>query len=315
MNAIEPVAFEIEGSEIDPSEYQSRIANRRTDWSETSEFIFTKSVPNSFDELSYKTLLEDFRNLVDRKSEPLENIYKKVAQSFDVQAGFYPPGPRGADTVVFYKEDILIIPNPKHEGYFYIISNNKNYAREIREKIIESIQDRTEEYAPLGLEDIKLYTEEEFTHRAIKQSEKVDSVSTGDANEFEKTIYGVIKPISTAFSKNVTVSLDSPQEPEYDMLFALSPESILNIEVEDHSGSDSEPTENDLIDNPSGSAELLGINTIFTVVKGASDENLGKCKKAAQLRKVDICEKEQCNQMILQYIKKSMVPETLGIDL
>lgn len=111
---------------------------------------------------------------------------------------------------------------------------------------------------------------------------------------------------------NVTVSFDRSPEPEYDLLFALGSNNILNAEVENHSGTESQPGENYLMDNPLSEADYINANKVFSVVNGIDADKLGQYRNSAELRNVDILEKNDCLKTISDYIQTTMMPTALN---
>lgn len=165
---------------------------------------------------------------------------------------------------IYYKEDITLVPNRRNRGYFYMISNNKSRLRDMKSKLIDKVQEITDMYNPMGIEDINIYHASDFTLNILKNNSNVNNVTTDELdNDFEEQIYRDLEPMSEAFVHNVTVSFESPQEPEYDILFSLGPNHTVSIEVEDHSESESQPSESDVIDDPSSEAGYINADCVF----------------------------------------------------
>lgn len=192
-----------------------------------------------------------------------------------------------------------------------MISNNKQKLRERRDAVVEELNRAPKIYGELGLESVEVDSGQDFTLSMLKNIELVDDVEIGEPDEFEGQVYRDVEPISEAFVHNVTVSFDSPQEPEYDILFSLSPSKTISIEVEDHSGTESVPKESDLIDNPSGEADFINASKVFTVCKGVSSERTGELRLKSELTNVDIIEREQCSDRVGQYIEDDLLPSAI----
>lgn len=309
MQAIEPVQFNVEGSGLDPTDYEQRFANPVSDWDETHDYILHQSLEKHFEEISHKTLTDDFRNYVSEKTEAIEGYIPGLSDQF---RGGYFPGPRGS-LAVYHMDEIIAVPNFAIEGVFYLISSNKNKLRNIRDKILEDLEKTPETFGALGVDSINIYSEDDFTTHSLANTESVESIEVGEMNDFEETIYKKLNPISEAFVNNVKVSFEYPQEPEYDLVFSLGPGHTITIEVEDHSGADSEPNQSDLIDDPAAESEYINASQSFTICKGVSSDLLGQFKPKAELTNVDVLEEDQANNIVRTYIQEDMIPEVVNL--
>jgi hypothetical protein len=307
MNAIEPIKFVADGSGLDLSEYSSRISGPNSKWDETHDFILHYSLSDMFDELSGQSMSEEFQNLLDERLSDSEEILPSIRNH--VIRIFAPPVQ--VTTPVYYMNGVTCVPNPDNNGIFYMISNNKNQLRDIRDRVIENINDAPETYGPMGIDDVEVYSGREFTLEMVRNITEVNSIQTGESNDFENQIYEKLEPISEAFVHNVTVSFDYPQEPEYDILFSLAPELTLCLEVEDHSGTDSEPGEADLIDSPAQESDFINAKQVFATTKGVSSETLGELRPKAELTNVDVLDRERCAERVRSYIEDEMLPKAM----
>lgn len=308
MEAIEPVNFEVQGSGLDLSDYSSRLAAPHNGWDETHDFILHKVLIDHFNEISDLTLMEKYEKLLEEEFEAIDGIVPWLQE--EIMSFRYPPVQ--SITPAYHVTDVLCVPNPYYKGTFYIISNNKNKLRDIRDRVIENLRETPDMYGPLGVEDINVYSGGEFTLQMMGDIELVKSVNRGEADDFEEQIYEEVEPISEAFVHNITITFESPQEPEYDIVFSLGPDSTICIEVEDHSGTDNEPEEQDIIDNPAGKSDYINASKVFTVPKGVSSERIGELRHKSELTNVDIIERNQCSEHVLNYIDEEMLPDEIS---
>ena len=309
MQAIEPVQFNVEGSGLDPTDYQERFTHPTSNWEETHDYILHQSLEKCFNEISHKTLMDDFREHMNEKTEAIDGYIPGLSDQF---VGGYYPGPR-AGIAVYHMPDVIAVPNPAIKGVFYLISNNKDKLRDIRGRVLEDLQRTPETFGALGVDDITIHSEQDFTIHSLENTESVKSIETGEMDDFEETIYKQLNPISEAFVNNVKVSFEYPQEPEYDLVFSLGPGHTITIEVEDHSGTDSEPNQSDLIDDPAAESEYINASQAFSVCKGVSSDLLGQFKPKAELTNVNILEEDQASDSVLTYIREEMVPDAINL--
>jgi hypothetical protein len=197
---------------------------------------------------------------------------------------------------------------------FYLISTNKDKLRDIRDRILTDLEQTPETFGALGVDNITIHSGEEFTIRSLEATESVESVELGEMDEFEETIYNQLNPISEAFVTNVTVSFEYPPQPEYDLVFSLAPGHTVTIEVEDHSGSESEPAQSDLIDDPAAESEYINASQAFSICKGVPPDSLGQFKPKAELTNVDILEEDQANDRVLEYIQGNLLPQAINLQ-
>jgi hypothetical protein len=309
MEAVEPVAFEVTGSGLDPKDYVARMSNRPNDWDETHDYILHQALDKHFEELSRYSLMEELREMIDNRLDDIEGYIPGLGDN--ILNTFMPPIRSGV--TVYHMSDVIVVPNKAFNGYFYVVSNNKNKAREIRDLVIEDIEQAPETFGALGVEGVTTFYGGDFTLRCLQETEAVTSIEQGEMDEFEERIFDIVEPISESFIHNVKVSFDHPQEPEYDIVFSLAPGNTLTIEVEDHSGSDNEPDQSDLIDDPSAESNYINASQAFSICKGVSSELLGQFKPKAELTNVNIIEKDQCSDKVVENIEDEMLPRALGM--
>lgn len=310
MEAVEPVKFEIEGGTLDLPEYSPRLNKPNNSWDETPDFLFHKALEEDFKEISQKTIISEYNDVLDEKFTGPEQIIDELQD--EITTYRYPPV--HTFTPVYYMGGVVCIPNVSHSGIFYMVSNNKNKLRSVRDSVVEKLENSPDDYGAMGLEGVNVFYGSDFTLRSIEDVEHVDCVETGSADDFESRIYEDVEPISEAFVHNVSVEFDSPQNPEYDILFSLSPGNTISIEVEDHSGTDSVPGEDDLIDGPSGESDYINAAKVFTVCNGVESERMGELSLKTKLKNVDIVEKDQIADRIKNYIADKMILDGVSVQ-
>lgn len=312
MNSIEPIAFEIDGTDVDLQKYTPRLHPRATDWDEIHDFILHEAVSETFQEFSRETLYERFQEVM---SDELENMNDHLPNLLERYRDF-PRFPfRSGISPIYYRENITLVPNPQHLGFFYMISDNKEHLRDVKSELVGGMKELANRFEAMGIEDINIYHGPDFTLNILKNNDNVNSINIDEFdNDFEERIYRELEPLSEAFINNVTVSFDSPQEPEYDILFSLGPENTLVIEVENHAGSDSQPSESDVIDDPSSEAGYINADCVFTVINGVDSELVGQYRQKSELTDVRILEESQCPDEIFDYIQNGLLQSTLDLD-
>jgi len=209
-------------------------------------------------------------------------------------------------SVIYLGEEIVILPNQKEEGIFYMISNNKHHCREKRDEIVEDFKNAVDNYVGLGLKDVNVYFGEDFSKNVLLNKEHVSEVETDECGDFEQEVYDTLKPISESIIHNTTVNFgDYDANPECDIILPLSRTTTLHIEVKDYSGNSDNPSEDDIIDRPLKRAELLDADLTVTIVNGVDKEKLNNFRDSAELRdKIDIIEKPSATDIVKTYLEK-----------
>ena len=313
MNSIEPIAFEIEGSDVDLQNYQSRLHPRGTEWDEVHDFILHEAVNERFQEFSRETLYEQFQDVISEELEEMNDHLPNLIERYRDIPRIHPF--RGMIHPIYYQENITIVPNPQQRGFFYMMSDNTEHLRDVKGELIDKITEVANRYEAMGIQEVNIYHGSDFTLNILKNNENVNNVSVDDFdNDFEERIYRDLEPMSEAFVNNVTVSFDSPQEPEYDIILSLGPKNTLLIEVENHAGSDSQPSESDVIDDPSSEAGYINADCVFTIINGVDSELINQFRQKSELTDVRILEEAQCPDEIFDYIQNELLQSTLDID-
>lgn len=304
MNTIEPLRFHVEGKGIETDEnYQPRLSDRV--WSETYDFLFHKAAVELCDEISPYTLQEKYSEIVESEIEPIKDVLPLPDQQIrfgDVSSGG--PGHR----VFYVRGETVIVPARREEGVVRLVSNNKNAARDLRGKLKSKLESWAEKFHGAGIENIEIRTAADFTLQNIQHPNAEVEVETSDPDDFEQEVLDELTPLSESFVSNVEVNFtDYSPKPEFDILYASSPHSIIQIEVKDYSGTDDEPGENEAIHRPLRRASLLDIGRTFTVLRGVSDEKTKELKKNSELRnQISIVEKREVSESIQPILEKSI---------
>lgn len=302
MQAIEPVKFETGGSGLDLQDYNTRFSGSQSKWKDTHDFLLHKTLVDHFEEISQQSVVEEYRAFLNEKFKESEEIFPKIQEK--VTRFNFPPF--HTFSPVYQMDGVVVVPDLANSGTFFMMSNNKNKLREIRDTVVQELEDCPETYGELGIDGINVYYGADFTLNMIEEIPQVESVTVGEPDEFEEEIYGEVEPLSEAFVHNVTVSFDSPQEPEYDILFSLGPENTISLEVEDHSGTDNVPSDDDLIDGPASESDYINASQVFTICKGVKSERVGELRLKTELTNVDIIKKDQCAESVLAHIEEEM---------
>jgi hypothetical protein len=158
MNTIEPLLFQWEGKGIETDEnYQPRLSKRS--WEETSDFIFHQAAIELCDEISPYTLQEKYAEIVESEIEPIKDVLPVPEQSIrmgDVSSG------RG-NRVYYVRGETVIVPSRRVEGVVRLVSNNKNAARDLRDKLGSELERKAEQFHGAGIDNIDIIKSEDFT--------------------------------------------------------------------------------------------------------------------------------------------------------
>lgn len=302
MNTVEPMLFSWDGDGIDTDDnYQARLSNRA--WEETSDFVFHRAAVELCDEISPYTLQEKYSEIVESEIEPIKDILplpERHIRMGDISS-------RG-NRVYYVRGESVVVPSRDIDGVFRIVSNNKDAARDLRSKLKNKIIEKGEQFHGAGISNIDVFTSEDFTVKNIDHPVAELDISVDEPDTFEEQVLDELKPLSQAFVSNITVDFqDYSQCPEYDIIYALSPANLIQIEVKDYSGTDNEPGENEAIHRPLRKASLLNVNSTITVLRGVEEETMDELRKNSELRnQIEITEKERIKEIIQPYLERSI---------
>lgn len=314
MEAVEPIQFSVEGRGFDIDDnYTRRLTGFSVDWDETHDFLLHNVLSDYFDELSARTLTEKYEEVVMEELNPIQEISPALVEQLSPDQS-HNHSSRRPSSVLYVGGDAIVVPNKAVEGVFYILSNNKNVARNFRDEIVEDFQSAVDDYMGLGVKEIEVNSGEEFTQSTLLSKGNVTEVRRGEPDSFEEEIYDQLKPISEGFIHNATVNFGEYEAcPECDIMLSLTPTSTLYVEVKDYSGTDENPSTNEIIDRPLKKAELLDVGLTVSVVKGLDDTELADFKRSAELREsIEIIEKEDLLQVITQYLDKTIPQDSMN---
>lgn len=304
METIEPIHFEIEGRGLDiDNEFP-----RSREWNQTKLHLLDTAVSDFCDPINDNKLRKKYMKVFESELEQVTEILPNFGQT--TPPGLEVPSIPGT---VYLHDNSFIVPNMNEDGIMYIISNNKNKARTLRDDVIRELKEKTEVVKGAGVDSYGIYSGDEFAKYQLESIESVSSIDFGEPDDFESEIYDVVSPISEAFVHNVTVDFNEvPQNREYDLLLLTAPETKLHISVKDYSGVDDSPTADDLIHNPRNQATLIGADMTYSVVKGVDD--LSPFLKEVELRDdINICEKQNCHDKIRKFIQDEFIIRTLAM--
>lgn len=303
MNTIEPLLFNWDGKGIETDgNYQRRF--REHSWSITSDFILHQAASNLCDEISRYTLQEKYAELVDSEIETVKDVLPVPENQIAV--GEVSPR-RGRQRTFYVRGESVITPSRRADGMIKIVSNNKNAARDLKQKLIGELNEIADQFHGAGIEEIDIYTSEEFTLENIDHPEAEISVSVEEQDEFEEQVMEEFTPLSEAFVGNVRISFENySPDPEFDILFAAGPYGLLQIEVKDYSGTDGEPGKKEAIHKPLRRASLLNIDQTVSVIKGVSDETMEELRMSSELRnQIQVTKKEELVENIKPILERA----------
>lgn len=304
MNTIEPVKFDIEGEGIKTDDnYQPRLAG--ASWSDTNDFIFHQAAIDLCEEISPYTLQEKYSEIVESEIEPIKNVLPIPEHHLHIGD----VSPEGRRNRVFYvRGETVIVPSLRTEGELRLVSNNKDAARDLRGKLTSALEDNAEQFRGAGIEEIDIRMGEDYTLHNIQHPNAELEVSTGEPDDFEQQVMDELKPLSESFVSNINVDfVNYSPSPEFDILYALSPSQLLQVEVKDYSGTDEQPGIEDAIHRPLRRASLLGVSSTVTVLRGVDDHTMDELEMESDLRnRLTIVEKPEVKEVIQPFLERSI---------
>lgn len=304
MNTIEPIRFSWEGNGIDTDEnFQPRLSPRQ--WQETSDFIFHQAVTELCEEISPYTLQEKYSEMVESEIEPIKDVlplpesHIRVGNiaSRDRRSRFY-----------YVSGETVVLPDPNEEGVARLVSNNKNSARDIRDKLKSKLQEKAEQFHGAGVEDTSIEIGEEYTIENITHPIATLDIDTTSPGDFEQQVIDKLKPMSESFVSNVEVDFEGySYNLEYDILISTNSGQLVNIEVKDYSGTDNEPGAEEVIHRPLRRSGLLDVIGTFAVIRGVEDETMKDLKAKSELRqRIDIVTKDEIKESIKPVLQRAI---------
>lgn len=305
MNTIEQVDFEWEGTGIETDEnYQRRLPE--PSWEETSDFLFHRAAVELCDEISPHTLQEKYAEIVESEIEPIKDILPVPEQH--IRMGNV--SSERFSRVYYVRGETVIVPSVRYDGVARLVSNNKNAARDLRGKLINKLKELADRFHGAGIDSIDVYMGKDFTIENIEHPNAEMNIKLNEPEPFEKQVLEELTPLSESFVSNITVDfLDYSPGPEFDIIYASSPDTFIQVEVKDYSGTENEPGEEEAIHRPLRKASLLNINKTFTVIKGVSDERMDELEKNSELRnQIEIIQKEELTDIIQPLLESSITP-------
>lgn len=302
MNTVEPIWAEWAGKGIETDEnYQERFTDR---WDETTDFLFHNAAIELCDEISPYTLQEKYSEIVESEIEPLKDVLPVPEQQ--IRMGNVSSG--RTSRVYYVRGETVIVPSRRFSGTVRLVSNNKNAARDLRDKFKAKLREKAESFHGAGIEEINISDPEDFTLRKVKQHNAEMDTEVGEPEDFEEQILDELKPLSESFVSNVSVDFKNYSPcPEFDIMFAPSPRLLIQIEVKDYSGVDDEPGEDDAIHRPLRRASLLDVAKTYTVIRGVEEDTMEELKKNSELRnQIEIVEKRDIVDAIQPIVENSI---------
>lgn len=307
MQNIEPIQFEAIGPGLDikDEEYNKKVQmGYQDEWDETHDALLSQSIPDDLEEISPDRLSERMGEIMEDMFSPMDNVAPGLVEEPRRHVMFTSSFDRPRMTF-WSKEDTVLVPNPSISGNVFIITNNKDVGRDVRDRFIDNIREKVEHLDLHGVEDIEISKGNDYAKQVITESSTVSAVSEGEPDEFEESVRDDLLPITESIlcSCEINFGEHSPN-PEYDILLPLAPNAIINVEVKDYSGRDERPAEDDIIDDPLNQARLLDINHIFSIAKEIDDELRQNFERSVELRDdIEIVHEDDVHEKVRQYIQ------------
>lgn len=303
MNTIEPLLFKWEGNGISTDDnYERRLPEGA--WDETGDFIFHQAATEICDEISPYTLQEKYAEVVESEIEQLKDVLPFPESR--IRMGSVSSGRR--NRVYYVRGETVILPSRREEGVVRLVSNNKNAARDLRDKLASKLDSIASQFYGAGVDNIDVLTSDKFTTNNISHPNAEVGISLGKPEEFEQQVLDELTPLSEAFVSNVTVDFKNySPSPEFDILYPQNQHKLVQIEVKDYSGTDNEPGEKEAIQRPLRKASLLDVGQTFTVIRGVEEKTMSELKKHSELRnQIKIIEKHEVTEALQPVLERSL---------
>lgn len=302
MNTVEPLLFTWEGKGIGTDDNYQRRTHERN-WDETADYLLHKSATELCDEVSTYTLQEKYSDIVESETQQILDVLPDETPG--LQIGGTPNRGRRTGNAYYVRGETVVVPSRLYPGLVRIVSNNKNAARDLLGKLTSEIGDLAEQFHGAGVNELHTYEGEEYTKRLLDHPSATLNISIEQPEGFEESVLESLKPQSQGFASNIRVDFEGySQNHEFDILYAISPRELIQIEVKDYSGTDDEPGEKDVIHRPYRKASLLNITHTIVVVKGVPEDTLTELQENAELRNnfdiINKSELEEVTQPILE---------------
>lgn len=133
METIEPIHFEIEGRGLDiDNEFP-----RSREWNQTKLHLLDTAVSDFCDPINDNKLRKKYMKVFESELEQVTEILPNFGQT--TPPGLEVPSIPGT---VYLHDNSFIVPNMNEDGIMYIISNNKNKARTLRDDVIRELKEK-----------------------------------------------------------------------------------------------------------------------------------------------------------------------------
>lgn len=305
MNTLEPLLFNWSGNGVHTDE--NYVPRLRNNWTETADFIFHQAASDLCEEIGPLTIREKFNELVESEVQPIEDVISTESRLLRQQKIASSEGP--SDPTYYFRGSTVVIPSRRVEGLVRLVSNNKNSTKDLLNKLKEKMKEAAERFHGAGVEGIEVYTEENFTNNMLEYNQQdIDiEVKSEEPGEFESQVLEELKPLSQSFTGSTRIEFKNySPDPEFDILHASGPNSILQVEVKDFSGTNNRPGEEDVIHKPLRKASLLNITRTFSVVKGVNSGKMRSLKKSSELRSnIEIINLKELKENISPLLERS----------
>lgn len=303
MDTIEPLMFSWEGDGVTTDENYNRRFPEFV-WDITTDFVFHEAACELCEEVSPHTLQEEYAEIVDTKMESIKGIVPLSGQDYGMGNINHS---QSRDRIYYVRGDSVILPSRRSEGVARIVSNNKDAARDLKNKLASELNSISQRFHGAGINSLKVHESKDFTLKNIEHPNSEIDIETGDPGDFESQVLDELRPLSEAFVSNVLVNfINYPPNTEFDILFASGKYGLLQIEAKDYSGREENPGKEDVIHRPLRKASLLNIDQTISVVKGVDEDLLSELKRNAELREqLQIVEKEELVDAVKPLLEKT----------
>lgn len=197
--------------------------------------------------------------------------------------------------IYLYTENPEYIVLSNGRSSMFLLTKNKDDVDKIFANIHENFKNINGITMDFDLILKEIISGREFSHGILKMKNFVSSIKNAiPKNEFEKAVIKDLSEISSGILSNISIEFTEPNEIfEYDILFPINENKIINIEIKDYesvkegirTSNNLDTLKSKIILSPLDKATRLGAELIV-IIKGLDEERFKQINILAKSRKV-----------------------------
>lgn len=302
MVYIEPANIHIStiGEQFSPSLEENYVEVPK--WSVTHNWVFNKIIGDSYQIIDPEEIRQTLKSSINDLLHPIGDIDEEFADMVERQV--MPLRARDVDQVILYQENWVVVPSPRNEGRFFVISEYESDVESIIDGFEGRINNFTDVAADFGIE-INLQTGPDFAEAMSGRLNAEVVEREGFDNNMEESVYSEIADkLTKSIDSNVTLRFgkDDPEIFEYDLILYTSENHRVVVEVKDGSRDGADLDKSDLIDTPRDKSNIIEADSkgrrawnrrrdkkrVFVVVKHMDSEKFAEQKRMAERRDIEL---------------------------